>query len=328
MTEGENRRCDVQVFGAGSLGSVVGAIMKDSGLNVRLVGREDHVESVRREGLRVEGELNLRVEPEADVKPGDADVTLVCVKSYDTRDAADALSNVDPGTVISLQNGFGNVRGLREKLGSVVLDGIATYGGLLHEPGVVECTGTGEIYLDTEMQRRPIEGDFEGKTGSAGGQKSVEPPELLENGGLDVEVKDGFRRRKWIKLGVNCVINPVSALTGLRNGPAVENNLGLLDDVAREVSAVASGEDVDLTSEKVYTECRRVAEATSGNRSSMLQDVSSGSDTEIESLNGYVVELAEKHGVSVPVSRSLYSLVRSKEVTDRSTAAVDGGVSE
>jgi 2-dehydropantoate 2-reductase len=288
-----SKRTQVQVFGAGSLGTLVGALLSRADVETHLVGRDDVV-SAFDDGVRVEGIEGFVAHPSLSTEPVDADVTLVTVKSYDTRAAADALASVvgTEDTVVSLQNGMGNEEVLDESLGATVLGGTATYGAnLCLDEGSVEYTGSGEVVV----------GDYTG-----GASESAEGvAEVL--GGLDASVTDEMDVALWEKLAVNTAINPVTALTRLTNGEAAEKAPGVMRAAARETAAVARENGVRI--ENAPERALEVAGSTAKNESSTLQDVRAGRRTEIDALNGYVVEKAHETDTKVPTNETLYSLV-------------------
>ncbi|PSQ42434.1 2-dehydropantoate 2-reductase, partial [Halobacteriales archaeon QS_9_68_42] len=108
---------DVVVFGAGNLGSLIGGLLARVH-DVTLVGRHPHVRAIREDGLRIEGEITETVRPAARTDaPGSADLAVVCVKTFDTPAAAEALSGTDLEACLSLQNGMGNEATLADRLG-------------------------------------------------------------------------------------------------------------------------------------------------------------------------------------------------------------------
>lgn len=286
---------EIQVFGAGSLGSLLGALLADAGHDVHLVGRARHVEAVRRDGLRVTGDTGIVAEPSADTEPTESDLTLVTVKSYDTREAAEALQGMQE-VVVSLQNGMGNEELLDEVLDCKVLAGTTTYGARLDSPGVVEHSGGGEVVV----------GAPDGGVDPA----ATEVAHALDEG-LEARASEDMPRELWTKLAVNAGINPVTALTRLSNGEAVEAAGDVVRAAAREAGEVARAEDVDLQSEALADEAIRVGRATAANRSSTLRDVERGQRTEVDAFNGYVVRRAGEHDVSTPVNRTLLGLVEA-----------------
>ncbi|QPV61898.1 2-dehydropantoate 2-reductase [Halosimplex litoreum] len=288
----------VLVFGAGSLGSLLGGLLARAH-DVTLVGRAPHVERVRADGLRITGECSVRVEPAATTAVPDErfDLALVAVKAFDTAAAAEALGAADLDAVLSVQNGLDNERTLAGALDAPVLAGTCTYGARLTEPGTVECTGRGEVALG------PPDGGESAVAESVGGAL----------GGADVEttVAADMPRRRWTKLSVNAGINAVTALARVENGALVDGPAGeTARRAARETARVARERGIDLADGAAVEAVERVAAATSANRSSMLQDVEAGTRTEVDAINGAVVERAER---AVPVNETLTALVRGWE---------------
>lgn len=285
----------VQVFGAGSLGTLVGALLDRAGVDVHLVGRR-RVADAFEGGVRVEGVEEFVASPSFSTEPRPADLTLVTVKSYDTREAAETLAPVvgEGDTVVSIQNGMGNEEILDETLDATVLGGTTTYGANLRpDEGCVGYTGRGEV----------IVGDY------AGGE-TVEAEGVADAlVGVEARATDAMDAALWEKLAVNAAINPVTALTGLRNGEAAERATDVMRRAAEEVERVASAEGVriDGAAERAF----EVARATAENESSMLQDVRAGRRTEIDALNGYIVKRADETGVETPTNATLAALIRA-----------------
>lgn len=288
----------VLVFGAGSLGSLLGGVLARVH-DVTLVGRDPHVERVRADGLRATGEYSFQVEPAATTAvPAERfDLALVAVKAFDTAAAAEALGAADLDAVLSVQNGLDNERTLASALDADVLAGACTYGARLTEPGVVECTGRGEVALGSPD----------------GGESTVAESvgEALRAADIEATVAADMPRRRWEKLAVNAGINAVTALSRVENGALVDGPAGEpARRAAEEVARVARGRGVGLSDETAVEAVERVAAATSANRSSMLQDVEAGKRTEVDAINGAVVDRAD---AAVPVNETLTALIRGWE---------------
>ena len=293
---------DILVFGAGSLGSLLGGLLARAH-DVTLVGREPHVAAVRSDGLRITGVEALDVAPAAttDATGASADLALVTVKAYDTEVAARTLATGDYGAVCSLQNGMGNEETLAGAVDAPVLAGTATYGARLVDPGHVEWTGRGTITLGAW---RPAD-DVATAERIAAAFRAAD---------LDAEATPDVRRRLWEKLAVNAAINPVTALAGVENGALTADPLAdLARTAAVETARVARADGTDLDEETATAAVATVARETARNRSSMLQDVTRGRRTEIDAINGYVVGRAAATGESVPVNRTLAALIRGWE---------------
>ena len=291
---------EIVVLGAGSLGSLVGGLCAREH-RVTLVGRDPHIGAVRDSGLHVGGAFDFTVHPAARTDPPPtADLALVTVKAFDTEAAARDLADCDLDAVCSLQNGLGNEEVLAAHLDGV-LAGTCTYGARLVEPGRVECTGIGEIALGA-----PDGGDsaHAGRVGRA-----------LQAAGIETAVADDMPRRRWEKLAINAGINPTTALARVPNGALNNGPLaGIAREAARETARVAREQGVDLGDEAAVAALDGVVEATAANTSSMLQDVAAGRRTEIDAINGAVLDRA---GRPVPMNRALAGLVRAWEAGDR-----------
>jgi len=294
---------DVVVFGAGSLGSLLGGLLTTEH-DVTLVGREPHVDAVRADGLRLTGLVEETVHPTAvtELTAQRPDLVVVAVKTYDTPEAAAAIANVDAGAVLSLQNGMGNEAVLADLVAAPVLAGTTNYGARLVEPGVVECTGVGDVTLGP----RPC-GDAE----EARIDLAESAGEAFRDAGVETRVEADMAPRLWEKLAVNAGINPVTALARVENGALLDGPAGeVAERAAVEVAGVARTQGVDLTDAAAREAVRRVAEATAANRSSMLQDVEAGRRTEIDAILGYAVDHAAG---PVPTNATLLALVSAWE---------------
>jgi 2-dehydropantoate 2-reductase len=108
------------------------------------------------------------------------------------------------------------------------------------------------------------------------------------------------------------VINPITALTRRENGVVLNAVLkSTVQSVVREAVAVAATEGIRREERHVLDMVYSVAEKTASNTSSMLQDMLKGRNTEIDSINGYVIRQARKHNIDVPVNEAMYELVKS-----------------
>jgi len=324
---------DVLVFGAGSLGSLIGGLLARRH-DVTLVGREPHVGAVRESGLRIEGAVTARTDPTATTTvPNERfDLAVVTVKADDTAAAADALaghadgrsgsdaghadgrsgsdaghadgrSGSDAGhaeAALSLQNGLGNEETLAAALSCPVLAGTCTYGARLAEPGRVECTGVGEVALG------PRDGGASALASRVGA--------AFAESGIETTVAADMPRRLWKKLAVNAGINAPTALARVANGALVDGPASeTAREAARETARVARAEGVDLGDDEAADAVASVAEATARNTSSMRQDIEAERRTEVDAITGAVAERGERAGVATPVTETLTALVRAWE---------------
>ncbi|WP_336328271.1 ketopantoate reductase family protein [Halovenus sp. HT40] len=287
------------VFGAGSLGTLIGGVLA-SEHSVMLVGREPHVSVIERDGLRISGAIETTTHPAATTTPPEAaELGVVTVKSFDTAEAAEALAECSLDGVLSLQNGMGNEELLAEALDCPVLAGTCTYGARRGDPGTVECTGIGDIVLG------PRDG---GKSALAD-----RVTEAFTDAGLVAESSTEMPRKLWSKLAVNAGINATTALARIPNGSLLDGPVAsVAAEAARETARVARQQGLDLTDEQAVRRTRAVADATADNTSSMQQDVLGTARTEIDAINGYVIEMAGDD-TPVPTNETLTALLRAWE---------------
>ena len=130
---------------------------------------------------------------------------------------------------------------------------------------------------------------------------------------MSSKVADDINRELWIKLLINAAINPLAAITGMKNGDLVNDPevMNMMWAVIKEGSSVCENLGIHIGREDVFQRVIEVAETTAGNSSSMLQDVTKGQKTEIEAINGVIVENGRRLGVETPVNEKLLSRVVS-----------------
>ncbi|HSD28516.1 MAG TPA: ketopantoate reductase family protein [Vicinamibacteria bacterium] len=300
----------VLILGTGAMATTLGAYLaRGEDAEVTLAGTwVDGIEAIRRHGVRVEDASGAWTSGPAAVpiaEAPEADVVLVLVKSTQTEtppvERAVKHGAESGALVVTLQNGLGNREALARGADVAhVAVGVATLGATLVAPGRVRAF-PGDVVFAREG--RP-EAD-EALMRLAG---------LLSRAGIPGSTSADVGPLLWTKLAVNCAINPLAALTGLTNGALLDNPRlrTLMAEAAREVGEVAAAQGMELP-EDPARRAEAVAEATAGNRASMLQDIERGVRTEIEFLNGAVVAEAVRRGVRTPVNDWLCRSVRARE---------------
>ncbi len=266
----------ILVFGAGAMGSLIGGLLAQEN-NVTFIGRRAHMAAIRKSGLRITGKTELGLPKKAilayeTVEPlkkgcGPPELVLVTVKSYDTAGIIPELKEiVGPETVLcSIQNGLDNEELLRAAFPNNVVIGSTICHGVTHEkPGMVYHAGYGDTVV----------GSFEPENAKIA--KGI--AKMLIDAGVETQVTDNIWSELWIKVAINASINPITAITGLKNGwllrePGLEM---ILEETCNEVIQVAKKSGVELPSGPegdVLGRTKHVVERTSDNKSSMLQDI-------------------------------------------------------
>ena len=138
---------------------------------------------------------------------------------------------------------------------------------------------------------------------------------VLRAAGFQTRVSHNIHDSIWAKLIVNAAVNPLTAITGLRNGELLEHDemrklLSITAEEAARVATVVLGyPPVDDATSSVEAVCR----ATASNISSMLQDVLRQKRTEIDAINGAIVNEARKAGIEARVSETIMYIVKGIE---------------
>lgn len=287
----------IAVMGAGAVGCYYGAKLALSGHEVTLIGRPALVEAVIANGLILEmaGQRHVcaataSTDPSA-VK--EAELVLFCVKSGDTIDAGTSIAPYLRPEVplLSLQNGISNPEALQRATNHPVIAAVVYMASGMIAPGVVRHEGRGELAI--------------------GGVGAGPVAKVLNAAQIPTEVSKDVLSLLWGKLVVNCAYNAISAITRQTYGefapqPGVRD---LIQDVVAECVLVAQAEGVTVPAETFET-VRKVPEWMPGQYSSTAQDILRGRPTEIEFLNAEIVRRADKHGLQVPLNRTLTLLTK------------------
>lgn len=290
------------VYGAGALGSFVGGMLWQRH-EVTLVGRREHMEAIRRDGLHISGGTELTARPDtATALSSSPDLVILTVKAYDTAGAArDIETTCDSHTlVLSLQNGLDNEQTLADILGQPrVIGGVTSHGIRYLEPGRIMHTGTGDTVI----------GELDG----AISERVEAIAAALSDCGIATTTTTDIWREIWRKAIVNAAINPLTAVLRCPNGFLLENEhtRWLMHHICQEGAAVARACGVEVGS--VGEQAVEVARRTADNHSSMLQSLQHGQPTEIDHINGAIALLGEKQGIATPVNATLTRLVKAVE---------------
>lgn len=299
------------VLGAGSLGCAIGGALATAGADVTLINhRPEQVDAIRRKGLTLrDAQGDHRVEVAAATSAaglGVMDLVIVLVKSFDTRSAMQGALNLmgEHTVVLSLQNGLGHEDVLSELVGAErVLAGKTYVGGLLVTPGVVVVGIQGKETLIGEL--------------AAQGSARVDAiAQCFNAAGLATTVCADIRATIWDKLLINVATGALCGITGLPYGALYqvpEVRACALAAVA-EAMAVARASGVALSiTDPVQAWDKAAAGMPFEFKASMLQSLEKGSITEVDYINGAVVERGAALGVPTPVNAALVACIKGIE---------------
>ncbi|TDP29930.1 ketopantoate reductase [Idiomarina aquatica] len=218
------------------------------------------------------------------------DAVILAVKSYDLSNALQRLDqlNIDANCpVIISHNGMSDIASKRP------LFALLTTQAASRDGYAITKNGDGESWLAQ----------------SAVNQQQLLPDtiqQLLKTAFAPLSVVEDIQRRQWQKLLINCVINPLTAIYRVNNGALAESRFRAEKDaLIEEFIAVAAAEGQDIDFDSAQQRVDAVINATAKNRSSMLVDVDNQRPTEIYAMNGFIVEKAGQHGLSVPLHKKV-----------------------
>ncbi len=294
---------EILIVGTGAMALLFGGHLAASGVKVTLLGTwEEGIRAVREKGIRITGETGefaYPVKATSDIKEVKrVPFALVLVKSWQTERAARQLKEVmqHDSVALTMQNGLGNLAILRDALGEErTALGVTTYGATLLEPGLVRRGGEGVISLGIHPRLRTLK-------------------VYLQQAGFSIHETPDLSSLVWSKLIINAAINPLTALLGVTNGELLESGAArkIMSIAAEETAFVASAKGIKTSFKDPALAAEEVAAATSGNISSMLQDIRRNSPTEIDAICGEIVREGKRLNVPTPVNNLLFQLVQAQ----------------
>jgi len=304
----------IAVFGAGAIGSLVGARLHESGINVRLIGRKVQVAAIRAQGLLVKGKNGsqlVRV-PATTSLDGTADIILLTVKSQDVQDACRTIAALrSDATVVTMQNGVRSDREAADILGrdhvvGCVLNISATY----LEPGVVEQNTGGLFQVGAPFPES---------------KARVDAVLALLSLAIKTEQVPDVARARWTKLMAN-LNNAIMAITGWPIGKALRHpgltrlSIATIREGVKTAQLGGYGLDQSrrartfrlMSTLPMPLSYRLFSGRLAGNfppdstyGPSTLQSLQRGSSSELDYLNGEIVTLGERIGRPTPYNKGL-----------------------
>ncbi|HET6370583.1 MAG TPA: 2-dehydropantoate 2-reductase [Nitrospiria bacterium] len=294
----------ILMVGAGAVGGYFGALLVRAGVDLTFLVHPETQEAIQGQGLKIkstEGDFEVRPKTVTNAQEaGPVDLIVLAVKCYDVDQA---LSDIKPAlgegtSVLTLQNGVDTEERVQAEIGADrVIAGVAYITSRKEAPGVIEHFRRGKITL----------GEISGRKTD----RLLAVYNLFVQSGIPTHLSDDIRQSKWEKLCWNATFNPLSVILNDTVG-AVLDSPELLDVVrggVREVMAVASVLGIKL-SERVVEETITASEQFRDYHTSMYEDFNAGKETEIEYLNGLVVQQGKEKGVQTPINLTLYALVK------------------
>jgi 2-dehydropantoate 2-reductase len=315
----------VLIYGGGSVGLGIASCLLKSGANVDIIARDYTVRCLMSNGLKRTGIFgDYYVGPESfssycslsEIEGRTYDYILVCTKSFDSKVAAQELSQKNRlfhgnTKIVLFQNGWGNAEIFTSFFDTDRIYNARVITGF-QRPKPNEVTIT--VHADSIH------------IGSLFGSELSSAESLCDsiaNGGIPCEVTQHIDKDLWAKMLYNCALNPLGAIVDVPYGALAENEFtrSLMNAVVREVFSVMTeaGYSTHWQSAADFLKSfyDKLIPDTAEHKSSTLQDILAGKITEIDALNGAVIKLARQHHIAVPYNHAIYSIIKFLETKQR-----------
>ena len=312
---------NILLYGAGAVGLGLASCLLKSGEHVDLIGREDTVDALQQNGVQRTGLFgDFTAAPESlgayaslkELPPTEYDFILVSTKSFDTRTSAEQIVGIPslknaPTPIVLCQNGWGNAEIFAEYFPKErIKSGRVITGFRRPHKYQVDIT----VHADAIHLGSLFDNEVSG----------LEPlSAAIDAGGIPCEVTPTVSQDLWAKMLYNCMLNGLSTVFDVPYGVLGESphTRELMENIAHEVYAVmtAAGYATHWASAEDYIDTfyKHQLPPTTSHEPSMLQDIRAGKQTEIDALNGAVMQLGQQHNLPVPYNIAIYRIIKFME---------------
>lgn len=315
------------IYGAGSLGTILGAYISKNGGKIELINRNKaHVEALRKNGAKVTGTVNFSHPVTAytpDEMSGKYDILFLMTKQQQNAEVVSYIKEflADDGVIATLQNGIpelqiGEIVGEERVLGCTV-----AWGATMKEPGVCELTSAPDSLTFSLGSLLPQPNAHINEVKS-----------LLELMG-PVEIDKNFIGSRWSKLLINSAFSGMSAVLGCTFGEAAGDKASrrIVQALIKECIDVCAAGNIRIEPVqgkdivKLLDYKGRIKKAFSffiipiairkhaKLKASMLQDLEKGKLTEVDAINGVVSAFGRKVGVATPMNDTVVEVIHRIE---------------
>lgn len=318
---------NIAIYGAGSLGTIMGAYLSQSAENVDLIDvNEEHINKLNENGATIKGSIEFHSKVNA-ITPDKInkkyDLVLLLTKQIYNNDVLPIIKNIlnTDGILLSLQNGVPEHFISETILKEQIIAGSVEFGATYAEPGVSNLTTTYDTFKEYALQIGELNGVVTERI------KNIK--EVLEHIG-GVFVSSNLIGTKWSKLLINSSFSGLSAACGCTYGDIMDDEVGIQSAlyIISEGIQVAEKQGiefeimsgVDFTQfkiidniEKQTKKLKMIMEPNRKLEASMLQDLQKGRKTEIHYINGLVAQEGDNIDIPTPYNDKIVEIVSEAE---------------
>ncbi|WP_407424416.1 ketopantoate reductase family protein [Methanobrevibacter sp.] len=312
---------NILIIGAGAVGIGLAASVKSQGANISILARENTAKAIKENGIKRCGlfahysfdssEIDVYEDYE-NIGDDLFDYIFITSKTTANEDIALNLNRnrgilKKDGKLIIFQNGFGNDEAYLKYFPKDKVFSARVITGFRHpERHISEVTVYTEPILIGSLQKEDPE-------------ELQEIADMITSSGIKCELTDEVDKYLWAKMLYNCALNPLGAILDVNYGKLTENeySIEIMDKIIDEIFEVikSSGYSTLWDTPDEYRDVfySKLVPDTYNHFSSTHQDIQMKIKTEIDSLNGKVIDLGTKNNVDVSTNKIIYNLIKSIE---------------
>ena len=301
---------NICIVGTGAIGSTFGGFLSNAGYEVIFIeNNEDIIKQVKENGLSISGVKEIHLDNVTIVPPGSIlqkqDLILFAVKAYSLEEAVKStLPMIGKNTyVVCLQNGLGISEVISKYVSrEQIIEGVVWFPATMAKPG--------RIKLLTFYEQSILGGRFNGSQ-----EYAKKLALLLTSVGIPTKAVDNISEEIWRKAIPIIAGNSINAITRKKLGliseiPELKESLFA---VAQESLEIARAEGIELEKEYLRKSMHNALEKGYEHKTSMLVDIINKRKTEVDFLNGKIIELGKKHNIRTPLNLLIYGLIKALE---------------
>jgi 2-dehydropantoate 2-reductase len=300
----------IYVLGSGAVGCYFGGMLARAQQDVTFIARPERTHALNDAGLEMDCKAfheTIQVKASSDLSTlRDADLVLLSVKSLDTERTLTDIKSILPrkAVILSLQNGVANIDIASQIVNNPTYAAVVYVAAGMIGHRTMKHHGRGELLIGNP------------KESALGDEQNLkEICKLFEVADVPCAISLQIKREMWLKFLVNCSFNAISGIGQISYGEMVKfpSIVKLIEEITKEFLAIAALENVNITLAEALAANESIATTMVTQISSTAQDLSKGKMTEIDFLNGYIVELGKRHGIATPYNESVHALVKMLE---------------
>ena len=314
---------NILIIGAGSVGIGLASSILSQNADVSIYARGETAKAIRENGIKRTGlfthysfrEDELTVyEDYAEIPKNSFDYIFITSKTTANDDISQRLNEnrdilKDDAKIIIFQNGFGNDEPyLRYFTPKKVFSARVITGFTRPERHISEVT----VYTEPILI-----GSLQGED-----PKELQPiADMITASGINCELTDEVDKYLWAKMLYNCALNPLGAVLNVHYGALTENEytIEIMNNIIDEIFNVIKtcGYSTLWETPEEYRDLfySKLVPDTYNHFSSTHQDIQRKIKTEIDSLNGKVIQLGDEHNIDVSTNKIIYNLIKAIEST-------------